>query len=384
MGEASLRWVWTPKGLQRDRRVRWSAEGRVLAVEAATGPVSEGLLLPGLVNAHTHLELSGLAGRVPGGQGSVAWVQTLSAIREDPDQDAIFAAAASARAAGCAALIDVSNGGDTAAAMGAAGLRGGVLVELIGLSPARFGPRLDAAWAPAPGGLPRRPTAHSPISCSPALLVAALADRPRDRMAPTVHCDEDPDDRLLLGHRRGAWAGFHDRLAAFLPDHAWREGLCQAPSGVAALSALGLLGPHLGLVHLVAADAADLDAVARAGSTAVLCPRSNLHIGGRLPDVAGLVARGVPLAIGTDSLASSPDLDLLAEAAALSAAFPDLPAALWIRAMTEGGAALLADSDLGAIRPGARPGLLRIDLPATGAPLAALLSGQQWPRGWLA
>jgi hypothetical protein len=81
--------------------------------------------------------------------------------------------------------------------------------------------------------------------------------------------------------------------------------------------------------------------VAAAGATAVLCPRSNLHITGRLPPARGLLARGVPLALGTDSLASAPDLDLLAEAATLHKALPDVDPTVWLRALTAGGAALL-------------------------------------------
>jgi len=158
--------------------------------------------------------------------------------------------------------------------------------------------------------------------------------------------------------------------AALLP-----EGSC----GVDALSRLDLLSEKVALVHLTATP--DLDPIARAGASAILCPRSNLHITGRLPDVPGMLARGIPLAIGTDSLASAPDLDLLAEAAVLARAFPHLPEDLWLTALTTGGAALTGQ-DLGRIAVGSRPGLLHVDVLGDD-PLAALLSGRSWPRRWI-
>ena len=378
MPRHAARWVFTGDALLARRAVVTDRDGTILAIEPAAGPVEPGLLMPGLINAHAHLELSAWAGRVPGGAGSVAWVRALSDRRAAPaDPDAPARAARAARAMGTAFLVDVSNGGGTGPAMAAAGLRGVVQVERLGVSAARW---RDAP--PPPPDLPgvrHRVTAHSPISCSPALLSAVLTP---GGPSPTLHCDEDPADRQLLSRRAGPWAEFHAALATRLPDHDWRGGLPRGPSGVAALDGLGLLGPHLGLVHLVAADDDDLDRVAAAGATAVLCPRSNRHIGGALPDVPGMLARGIPLALGTDSLASTPNLDLLAEAATLAAAFPRFSAETWLTAATLGGARLLDDPNAGRLRVGARPGLLHVAVPASDHPLSTLLDGTPWPRSW--
>lgn len=374
--------LWTGEALLRRAALRRSAEGVLLSI----GPAEPGeralpgLLCGGFVNAHTHLELSHRRGQVPGGAGSVAWVRALFAAngRQYANDDEMGAALAEARAAGTAALVDLSNGGHTGPAIAAAGLRGAVLTECIGLRPERYGPALEAARAPTgwPAAVQRRPTAHSPISCSPALLQAALAPDGTGP-CPTVHCDEDPDDRLLLAEGAGPWAELHAALGNPL------SGLGRAPSGVALLAALGLLSPGLGLVHLVAADAQDIALIAASGATAVLCPRSNLHIGGRLPPVAALVAAGVPLAIGTDSLASAPDLDPLAEAAVLAAAAPGVDPLCWLRALSAGGARLLGPLAPPPLQVGARPSLLHLELPAGADPLAALFDGTRWPRRWL-
>jgi cytosine/adenosine deaminase-related metal-dependent hydrolase len=381
----SARHVWTPSGLKDDVTVVLDAEHRILSVErAAPGDhILDGLLLPGLVNAHGHLELSHHRRPVGArGLGSPGWVGALYGAVDQADAFTAERGARSARANGAAFFIDTSNSGTTAPAMATARLRGTVQVECIGLGAERWQPVLDGLGGlPTAPGVVLRPTAHAPISCSPELLGAALAPG----AAPvTVHCDEDAADALLLADRTGPWRAFHERIAAMRPGHDWQTALGQARSGVDLLRRLGLLAPHVGLVHLTAATPADLDAVAAAGCTAVLCPRSNRHITGRLPDVPGMVARGIPLALGTDSRGSSPDLDLLAEAAVLRAAFPELPAETWLHAMTLGGARLLAvPEDAGRIAPGARPDLLHIDLPGGPGLLDRLLDGTRWPRRWL-
>lgn len=383
MPSVAVAWAWLPEGLRRRVVVGFTPHGAVTEVRDARSDeaVEDGLLLPGLVNAHAHLELSQLRGQVPGGHGSVAWVEAMMDVGLPPDPAANDAAAAEAKATGTRWLVDVSNRGDTEAHLRAAGLGGVVQVECLGVDPGRWRPRVEAAGKR--GGsrqVALRPTAHSPISCSPDCLVTALG-RPGGRRgpAPTIHVDEDPADALLLKRREGPWAAFHDRIG-----HDWRGGLALGPSGVAVLDDLGLLDERIGLVHLVAAGPRDLDRVAQRGATAILCPRSNQHIGGRLPDGPGMVQRGIPLALGTDSLASTPDLDLLAEAAVLADAFPDVDPAVWVTAMTTGGARLLGDVGAGRIRAGTFPGLLKVDLPETDDPLRVLLDGTRWPRRWVA
>ena len=115
---------------------------------------------------------------------------------------------------------------------------------------------------------------------------------------------------------------------------------------LASLGAFDGPAPPL-LVHMVCAGAEDRRIAREAGATVVLCPRSNLHIGGRLADVPALLDDGVALALGTDSLASTPDLSLWGEMATLARHFPSVPAARWLEAATRGGAPLAR----GAARP---------------------------------
>src|SRR5262245_46745426 len=102
---------------------------------------AEGALLPGLVNAHTHLELSGLAGRVPGGRGLVDWVATgareAGALPPDERRRAATAAAAETARLGTAAVGDVGNSLDAVPGIAAAGLRGTFFHELVASREAR-------------------------------------------------------------------------------------------------------------------------------------------------------------------------------------------------------------------------------------------------------
>lgn len=388
-------WVWLPEGPIRGGEVTVDDDGAIVKVRTAhtTGADAEelrGLLLPGLVNAHCHLELSDLRGKVPGGAGLSTWAQTLIARRRSPDDDSMEAALAEAFTAGTAAIIDVTNSGAPMPLLHEAPLHGVAQIELIGIEPDRCEAALaHAARLQLAPGLPTRVTCHAVVSCAAALLAEVLAP-PRDRPAPaaTFHCDEDPADLDLLQERSGPWADFLDRLG-----RDWRDRIGQADTPVRLLEQLGVLGPHLALVHCVHTAPDDLDRLASTGTAVILCPRSNLHIGGSLPDVAGMVRRGIPLAIGTDSLASAPDLDPLQDAVVLARAFPEVHPEVFVHALTTGGARLLDQraaidprgdgSARGGLVPGARHGLLHVELPSTGNPAAALLDGSPRPRRWL-
>jgi len=247
---------------------------------------------------------------------------------EQPSVDVEEALAGALDAAidhGTVGLIDVANTSRSTRALAQAGLSALVQREVLGWDPQRWS--LALAGIDTDGGPPGEPqltvvpTAHSTYACSPELLATTLRPGPVVR---TVHCAEDAAELHFLRDAAGPWAELLDSLR-----RPWRGRHLRARSPVALLDELGVLGPHLGLVHCVHADGEDLDLIAERGATVVLCPRSNLHIGGRLPDVPAMVDRAIPLALGTDSLASCPDLDLGREIDALSSAFPAISATLW-------------------------------------------------------
>ena len=172
-------------------------------------------------------------------------------------------------------------------------------------------------------------------------------------------------------------------LAAMGIDAATRAPGKSPVDYLASLGAFDGPAPPL-LVHMVCAGAEDRRIARQAGATVVLCPRSNLHIGGRLPDVPALLDDGVPLALGTDSLASTPDLSLWGEMATLARHFPSVPVARWLEAATRGGAQALGLPNHGTLAPGRRPGLLDVQVDDLGAPLESLVRDPRPTLRWMA
>lgn len=353
---------------------------------------ADGVLLPGLVNAHTHLELSALAGRVPGGGGVVAWTRRLleaaPAVAAETRRRAAADAAVAAVDAGTAAIGDVANALDAAPpAIAAAGLRGVLFHEILGSRDARTGDALadaarefDAASADWPRGLGYVPAPHAPYSAGPDLLRRIFTAARRAKMPTSIHLAEDADEIALLVSGGGGWPAL---LAALGVEAGSRTPRKRPAAYLADLGAFDTPAPPL-LVHMVEADAEDRAAAAAAGATAVLCPRSNRHVTGRRADVPALLRDGLPIAIGTDSLASAPDLSLWGEIAALAQDHPAVPPATWLVAATQAGAHAMRLHALGAIRPGGRPGVIDVSVGDLDRPLAALVREPRPVVRWVA
>jgi 5-methylthioadenosine/S-adenosylhomocysteine deaminase len=127
---------------------------------------------------------------------------------------------------------------------------------------------------------------------------------------------------------------------------------------------MGFIDDRLLAVHGVQMSTADLEMLKKRGATLVTCPRSNGHTGSGLPPIEDFYQSGVRIAIGTDSLASSPDLNVFAEVATLHALAPSVPAASLLESATiEGARALGFDADYGTIEPGKLARLLAVDVP---------------------
>jgi cytosine/adenosine deaminase-related metal-dependent hydrolase len=130
-------------------------------------------------------------------------------------------------------------------------------------------------------------------------------------------------------------------------------------------------------VHGVQLTEAELSRIAKVGATVVTCPRSNVWVGVGDPPIERFLASGVRLALGTDSLASCPDLNLFAELAELRRLAPRAPARRLLAAATQSGAdALGLGTELGTIGPGRRATFVSVAIPSgTVDPEEAMLHG---------
>ncbi len=354
------------------------AHGRVVQVgggRAPSGAVDLGdiALLPGLVNAHTHLELSWLAGRVPPAASLPEWILSLIHTRRagatggrDEEHQAVYAAAAAVRDGGTAVVGDISNGLATAPAILAAGLSGVVFHELLGFNVADPAGAVREGWArveaarreTGDGPLTFSVVAHAPYSVSPGLFRAIAARAGRTPLA--VHLAESPEEIEFIRTGHGPMRQLLETLGAWTAD--W-----QAPGTdpVQYVSDLGYLLPGTLVVHAVHVTDDGLERLRKARATIITCPRSNLWVGAGPPRLAHFYAARVPVAVGTDSLASSPSLSVFDELAEMRRLAPEVAAATLLESATRVGAeALGVGREFGTLGAGKRAVFARVTVPA--------------------
>lgn len=386
-------------GIFRDGAVVVDDGGRVLAVGPAgvvlplhTGARLErvrGVVFPGLVNAHTHVELSALRGQVRGGRGFVPWAEDLIGSRAElaPEDEgvAIERAADELVSFGTAGVGDVSNSLGAVHALARRGIGGAVFHEVFGLgrdpTVARVAalarerdekvgrwPSSDLSYAPAP---------HTLYTTHPDAVRALLALARSLGARTTLHLAEHAGERRALEQADGPvveWLERRVRPSSF----PWPRR-----SPFAHADALGGLAADVILVHLTDARPDEIARVIERDAPIVLCPRSNLFIDVRLPPLLAMREAGARVALGTDSLASNASLDVLAEARALLDRFPTVPARELVAMATWNGALALGRSDLGRLAVGARPGIVAVLGESGEDPCAFLLRDLRAPRRWL-
>ena len=380
-----LRAAWVVPIDQPPMAGGWVAieQGQIIGIGPADAPpasaygpmtdLGDVALLPGLVNAHTHLELSWLRGAVPRAARFTDWVQALFAVRGRPSdvgdlarmREAALETAQAMRACGTSVVGDISNSLAVADIPAVAGLRGWTFHELLG-----FGERDDTQVTRSRERREAMPAdvlgvsvaAHAPYSVSRELLEAVAAEGRRLSPAPvSVHVAESPEEDALIRTGTGPWRGLLERMGAWRSD--WRV---PGMSPVAYLHGVGLLQPHTLAVHCAHASDDDLGLLRMAGTTVVTCPRSNRWVGVGAPPIGRFYASGVRVAFGTDSLASVEDVNLFSEVAAAHAVAPQVPAARLLASATlDGARALGLAVDYGSLTVGKCADIVAVSLPST-------------------
>ena len=258
-------------------------------------------VLPGLVNAHTHLELSWLRGRVPPTADFLSWVGQLMRVRtrlETADDEAAVqamrGALAEMQATGTAAVGDVSNALVSPPVLRDAVMPAVVFHELLGFRDAD-GRRAVAESRPRRaraegGGVRVVAAAHAPFSVS-AELFTAIRDEVRATPASitSVHVGESPEEVQLLRDGSGPWRTRLEELGA------WRSDWVAPGRGPGDyLCDLGVIAAGTLAVHGVQLTDRELARMAGAGATLVTCPRSNRWVGVGPPPIGRFFTSGVP------------------------------------------------------------------------------------------
>jgi 5-methylthioadenosine/S-adenosylhomocysteine deaminase len=361
-------------------------DGRVIAAGPGAAVPSPGgvrterfrgaAILPGLVNTHTHLELTGFDGLVAE-TDFPSWIRRLRALKGERATvaggflDAARAGVRACWAAGVTTVADTGDSGATARALAALGGSGIVYQEVFGPDPDQVAESM-AALESALASLAPCATArvrlgvspHAPYSVS-GPLYAAAAGWARSRGLPlAVHVAESADESaLLLG--RGAFA------------ENWRSrGIPVTAPGCTPIEWLdrhGVLGPDTLCIHAVRAAPDDVARLAMRGAAVAHCPRSNARHGHGDAPLAELLGRGVRVGVGTDSVASLAPLDLLAEART-ARSLARLGARDALALCTTGAAAALGLGDVGRLAPGAWGDCVVIDIGEAVDPEEAVLA----------
>ncbi|WP_375405476.1 amidohydrolase family protein [uncultured Amnibacterium sp.] len=278
----------------------------------------DGVLTPGLVNAHTHLQYSRM-GEIGRGRyhGFDDWAVAFSAVYDRGDQDWGGAAAEGARAllaAGVTVVADIVTDVGAVSALADAGLHGIAYWEVMNWSNSawRRGGRdrviADLERVPTSPGSGLSPHAPYSLDAEPLLDIPDIVRAHGGRLH--IHLGES--------HFEGARAGASDWHFAGVESF---RALRQSGYGASAtefVDRLGVLGPDCHVAHGVYMTEEDRALLRARGTSVALCPRSNEVIGLEAPPVAAYLREGSPIAVGTDSLSSSPSLDPMADVAALA------------------------------------------------------------------
>ena len=341
--------------------------GRIAAIgrgqpSAPVHDLGDTIILPGLVNAHTHLEFSDLDRPLPVGGGLPAWIERVVAMRRSraasgADEAARLAVAVASgleqsAAAGVTAIGEIATAAHPV--VGHAGPLVRVFRETLGLSPAA----IAAARSSLLRDLDRMNaegtctgiSPHAPYSVAEPLGRQVVGEAVRRRLPVMMHLAESRDEAELLATGGGAFRTLLQQLGAWQPDSPprllsvadWITLLARAPRGVA--------------VHgtFLPEDQTALSRLSRHRDRlcVAVCPRTTLALSGRLPPVEAFRAAGIRVAIGTDSRASNPDLSVLAECRALAEGGMVSPREALTMATRQGAWALAFERRCGILSPG--------------------------------
>ena len=316
-------------------------------------------IAPGLINAHTHLEISHLAGMTVGGQGFVTWLKSLVPhLNTPPDDEALDNALKEMRSSGTVFAADMADrhAGRLTTFLKRDNFAHWLMVQHFGFA----APSNDSTLPPTMAESLNPELANSENFCraghafysTDAVTLQAAKSWSRKQQRPfALHLAESSGESELLINGRGELADFF-RAADILPPDFRAPG----SSPVAYADKLHLLDEMTLAIHCVEIDQSDIDTLTRRRVNICLCPRSNAFIGvGRAP-WEKLHKNGVNLCLGTDSLTSNHDLNLWHELEfLLTDAKTTMDLETGLKMLTRNPAqALSIDSDYGTLEPGKR------------------------------
>jgi cytosine/adenosine deaminase-related metal-dependent hydrolase len=347
-----------------------SDNGTITDIDDTGGELTErgsvefhnGIIIPGFVNCHCHLELSHMKGIIGRGTGLTGFLESISKNRAT-DKEGITAAARSADremfAAGVNLCADICNTPDTFAVKRDSNISYISLLEVFGIDPEKAGRRMAEIKALAETakdmGLTYSIVPHSAYSLSLSLF-RMLKNETASNIITSVHFMENNEEKELVENHSGPLMDYY-RNAGLI-----HSGVETVKSHIEAVLREITDSGNLILVHNTFVSEERVRLLSRRNNLYwCLCPGSNLYIGKSMPPVDMLRNNGCTITTGTDSLASNDRLDIFRELKTIQNRFPEVSTEELVRWGTLNGArALGMEERFGSLAPGKNPGLLLI------------------------
>ena len=354
----------------RNGFVEYDAEdGRILAV-GECGPdeeVRQGAVVPGFVNSHCHIELSHLHGKFRKGTGMAGFIDQINALRDWAGADV------KARLTqewmdkmwkdGVSAMSDISNDDSSFKVKSSHKIYTRTFLEVFGSEPEMCeGVMSDVTKLKETAdaeGIDAAPTPHSCYTMSPQLLSASAAAGLESGYL-SYHSQESQEEEDLLISGSGAMYENRKRSGMSTPPVTGESSLKYFIDRLAAAKPAPY-EEHILLVHNVCLKQDDIDAAKRVMNNVywAVCPLSNIFIHNALPPIPLMRKNGLAITVGTDSLSSNDDLDMVKELVCIKQNFAEVPMnEILVWACLNGARFLSKEDTLGSIAPGKTPGIV--------------------------
>ena len=369
MKSFSAQYIFTNTGAPLIRGIiTTDDDGTIIGIEDTGGDLKErssvqfynGIIIPGFVNCHCHLELSHMKGSIAKGKGLGDFIKEIRNNRNNIDTKILSAARSADNEMyqeGIVLCADVCNNPITFDIKKESRIRYLNLLEVFGIDPEKADKRMDElanlAQAAEKLDLPFYVVPHSVYSLSLPLF-RLLRKKSEINAITSIHFMETAGEKQFLENRSG------ELMVSYIESGLITSGLQIIDSHIDAVLKEITSSGNLILVHNTFADRDTIKVIRPRGNIFwCLCPNSNIYIENQIPPVDLLLEEGCELVIGTDSLASNTRLSILEELKTLQKNFPSIGLEEMILLATLNGARSLNKvSAFGSIENGKRPGLL--------------------------
>jgi cytosine/adenosine deaminase-related metal-dependent hydrolase len=365
----SAQYIFTSSGHPIKRGIICTEDdGTIVSTEDSGGRLTErhsveffnGIIVPGFVNCHCHLELSDLKNEIPAGSGLASFLMAVNTFRNSLQKDinkTIKEADDEMVKEGVVLCADICNSSASFPIKKESRIKYISLLEVFGIDSSRAEIRmneiLELAETAKEMDLPFWIVPHAVYSISLPLFRLIKARAASNKIS-SIHFMESPDEETLLESHCGP---LMESYKKFLPDVTELE---IAGGHTSAVIDLVTSSGNLILIHNTFVRQEHIKKLkARELLYWCLCPNSNLHIEQKMPPVALLDGEGCNIVIGTDSLSSNSSLSIVEELKTIQKHFPEFSLETLIGWATINGAkALGEETSLGSIEPGKKPGLV--------------------------